>query len=241
MEVKHMSRSKPATTTPCKRFFEWSGGTGTLHYYDKEKKDRVEVKLPFTFLILDELATITGFCEQDSSRYWSNEVRSISKDELVVKTSAGIKQSGLYKNLADVRAKGAKYAKSIYISFCEPSTGEWLMGNIKAYGAALTAWIEFSSTCVPMNGKVTITGSQKAKKGATEYYTPVFEYSSASSDENDVAFELDKELQGYLDNYLSAVDADDEKQEIEVPQPARRAEHVFDADEEPINLDDIPF
>ena len=80
-----MSRSKPATTTPCKRFFEWSGGTGTLHYYDKEKKDRVEVKLPFTFLILDELATITGFCEQDSSRYWSNEVRSISKDELVVK------------------------------------------------------------------------------------------------------------------------------------------------------------
>ena len=113
--------------------------------------------------MLDELATITGFCEPAKSSYWSNEVRSVANEEFTVKTSNGTMEVGLYRNLTDVRSKGAKYAKSIYVSFNE--NGNWRMGNIKASGAALTAWIEFGKKHQVMGGRCSITGSEKAKKG----------------------------------------------------------------------------
>jgi hypothetical protein len=234
-----MSRSNPTPTNPAKKFFEWGGGTGTLHYYDKEKQERIEVKLPFEFLVLDELATITGFCEQDTSRYWSNEVRSVAKDEFIVKTSAGTKEAGYYRNLTDVRSKGAKYAKSIYIAYRE---GDGLViGNIKAYGACLTSWIEFSRKHVVTNGKVILTGSEEAKKGATTYYTPTFAYVSASDEENEIAIELDRELQVYLSKYLSTDKPDEVQAEEEVKTISQAAREVFEEATEEIDLSEIPF
>ena len=201
-----MSRSNPTPTNPAKKFFKWSGSKGQLVYYDKEKQLEVEVKLPFSFLVLDQLATITGFCEQDASSYWSNEVRSIKKDELTVRTSKGTKQIGLYDDLADVRSKGAKYAKSVYIAYEEGD--ELVIGNIKASGAALTAWIELSNKHVVTNGKVVLKGSEEAKKGTTVYYTPVFEWTHSDTTEDEVAVALDRELQVYLSQYLSAAQFD---------------------------------
>lgn len=201
-----MSRSNPTPTNPARRFFKWSGSKGELGYYDKEKQQEIPVTLPFTFLVLDQLATITGFCELDASQYWSNEVRSVAKEELTVRTSKGTKQVGLYKELADVRSSGAKYAKSIYIAYQED--GEFVIGNFKASGAALTAWIELSNKHAVGNGKVALTGSEEAKKGATTYYVPTFEWLHAEADEDRAAIELDKELQIYLSQYLSAAKFD---------------------------------
>lgn len=195
-----MSRSNPTPQNPAEKFFRWSGSKGKLTYWDKAEEKEIEVKFPFTFLVLDELATITGFCEPDSSSYWSNEVRSMN-EEFTVKTSAGTKEVGLYRNLTDVRSKGAKYAKSIYVSFLEGDA--WHMGNIKASGAALTAWIEFGKKVLPMGGKCSITGAEKAKKGTNEYYVPTFGYDRYDEEENQIAIELDKELQAYLGQYLS--------------------------------------
>lgn len=206
-----MSRSNPTPTNPAKRFLTWKGSKGILVYWDKEKEAEVEVKLPFTFLVLDQLATITGYCEPDESSYWSNEVRSVAKEELTVKTSRGTKQVGLYKDLADVRSKGAKYAKSIYIAYFDGD--EMVIGNIKASGAALTAWIEFSNKSVVANGKVTLTGAEEAKKGTTVYFVPTFEWSNSTSDDDQLAIELDKELQVYLSLYLSPPSFDRAHQE----------------------------
>lgn len=206
-----MSRSNPTPSNPARRFFTWKGSKGALVYWDKENAKEVEVKLPFEFLPLDQLATITGFCEPDESSYWSNEVRSVAREELTVKTARGTKQTGLYKDLADVRSKGAKYAKSIYLAYKED--GEFVIGNLKASGAALTAWIELGNICKPENGKVILTGSEEAKKGATTYFTPKFEYSSADLDENEIAIDLDKELQVYLSQYLAAAHFDRAQQE----------------------------
>ena len=140
-----MSRSSPTLTNPAKRFFEWSGGKGELSYYDKEKQERFTLPLPFDFLVLDELATITGWSDQDESRYWSNEVRSVAKEELNVRTVKGTKEVGLYKDLTQVRSKGAKYAQSVYIAYRDSNGGidQLVIGNIKMSGVALTAWIEF--------------------------------------------------------------------------------------------------
>jgi hypothetical protein len=199
-----MSRSNPTLTNPSQHFFSWVGSKGILVWYDKDNQKNVEVKLPFTFMVLDELATISGFSKRDQSSYWSNEVRNVANEEFIVKTSKGIKQAGLYKDLADVRAKGAKYAKSIYIA--HRIGDDYVIGNIKALGSCLSAWIEFSSRNVVGNGSVILTGSSHVPEdhGINEYYIPTFEYHSSTDEENEIAIVLDRELQVYLNQYLAA-------------------------------------
>ena len=197
-----MSRSQPDLTNPAQHFLKWSGSKGTLAWWNKDLKVEVPVKLPFKFLVLDELATITGYSDQDSSGYWSNEVRSVAREELHVKTAKGTKQVGLYKDLADVRSKGAKYAKSVYIA--HKVGDDYVIGNIKVSGAALTSWIELSGAHKVQNGKVTLTGSTEGTKGATTFKIPTFEYDHADDEENAVAIKLDRELQIYLSQYFAA-------------------------------------
>lgn len=199
-----MSRSQPTLTNPAKYFFSWKGSTGQVVYWDKENKKEVVVKLPFTFLPLDQLATIKGYNKRDESGYWSNECRNVSKDEFVVRTRKGIQQAGLYKDLADVRAKGAKYTKSIYIAYKKGD--DIVLANFNAGGSALSAWIEFSKSTVVENGQVTITGKTHvpAANSISEYYVPIFEYTHSDDTDDKIAFELDKELQVYLSQYLAS-------------------------------------
>jgi hypothetical protein len=207
-----MSRSNPQLTNPAGRFFEWSGSTGTLNFYDKEKQERINVPLPFSFLPLDELSTMVGYSKRDESGYWSNEIRNITKDTLIVRTKHGIAEQGLYNELANVRSKGAKYAKSIYIAY---KTREgWEIGNIKAHGSALSAWIEFSKTCRPENGKVTMTKGEAQDAPTGQFFAPVFTYEASSKDEDIEAFELDKQLQTYLEQYLKQPPITDVEDEI---------------------------
>lgn len=229
-----MSRSRPIETNPATRFFRWNGGDGSLEYYDKEKKQNIEVPLPFEFLVVDELATITGYCEPDESGYWSNEVRSVAREPFTVKTAKGTKETGFYRDLTDVRSKGAKYAKSVYIVFFE--NDEAMLGNLKVTGAALTPWIELAKTCKVENGKVAIIGADEQRKGSEKrpivYFVPTFEYQHSTGIEDRVAMELDKKLQAYLDTYLQA------KQEE--PLPPEPDELVEDLGE-PISLANVPF
>lgn len=229
-----MSRSNPAPANPAKRFFRWRGEQGELTYYDKEKQEEIVVKRPFTFMVLDELATITGFCEPEESSYWSNEVRSVAREELTVKTSKGVKQVGLYKDLADVRSKGAKYAKSIYIAFKDNEEDGWKIGNIRAHGAALTAWIEFGNKQITELGKITLVGSETAKKGKTVYHIPTFEWTNAETEEDEIAKELDQELQIYLAQYLAGVPTESFSDGTPVP------DEVHEVGEEPVDLEEVP-
>ena len=58
-----MSRSNPTANNPnpSARWFEWKGSTGKLVWYDKEQKVNNEVPNGFTFLVLDQLSTVTGY------------------------------------------------------------------------------------------------------------------------------------------------------------------------------------
>lgn len=199
-----MSRSQPNLTNPAHRFFEWNGAIGEVYYYDKEAKKQFTVPLPFEFLVLDELSTITGFNDDAQSRYWSNEVRNISKDQLRVGLfGKGIKYIGRYMD--DQRIKqvppDANYTKSVYIAFKE--NDEWVLGNIKFAGAALRAWIDFTKHNKVQNGKTLLTGFTEGKKGIVKFAIPTFEYTSSSSDEDEIAVTLDKALQIYLSQYLA--------------------------------------
>lgn len=231
-----MSRSNPTTKNPAVKFFSWSGSTGELVHYDKELEKRVSQKLPFTFIVLDELNTITGFSDEDTSSYWSNEVRNIKNDELIVKTSKGTRATGKYDELTEVRSKGAKYAKSVYIAYQDG--GHKVIANFKVYGAALTSWIDFTKKANIYQVAVTVAGKEEAKKGTTTYFTPVFESKTITQEENEEAVALDRELQTYLNQYFAIKEDDEAERPSLSGQPPIEAY----ADEgEPISLENIPF
>lgn len=206
-----MSRSQPTLQNPAEHFMEWSGSKGELSWWNKDKQARVPVKLPFTFMVLDELATITGYSKPDKSGFWSNEVRSTVKEELTVRMKSGVRYVGMYKNEQGIvqMPKGARYTKSVYIAHLG-GNGDYIMGNLKLSGSALTAWIEFGNGCKPENGTVTLTGSETVEGELGEYHVPKFEYRSSNDVENEAAMTLDKQLQIYLSQYLaSSVTADE--------------------------------
>lgn len=265
-----MSRSQPTLQNPAKHFFEWKGGTGTLEFYDKEQEKRINVPLPFSFLPLDQLATITGYNSQVKGGYYSNEVRNTAKEPFVIKLKGGVVSTGLYKNDQGVAQipKGAGYAKSIYLAH-KTKTGEYIIGNFKAAGSALGAWIEFNNKFKPETGKVTISRGEVQQSPVGEFYPPVFKFEASTPEEDAEAVRLDRELQIYLSQYLSAPKIDDEHHDdtelshdddgkATPEQVARfeqlKAEKLADKQEdreiqervrevfdEPINLDDIPF
>lgn len=232
-----MSRSNPAAdgqSNPATRFFEWSGSTGKIKYYDKEAKQSYEVDLPFSFLVLDQLNTITGFSKKDQSGYWSNEVRNLTTDVLTVKTKAGVKAEGLYKSqaIANILAAGGKYTKSVYIAYMNDDN-ELALGHLKLAGSAISAWIEFSNLHQGQKMyqiAVVISDATAAKNGKTDYFIPVFEARQVTPETDAKAKELDKQIQDYLGQYLSSK-----------PRPSADAptdveiEDVDDAEEETLD------
>lgn len=198
-----MSRSnkQEGSQNPAKMWFEWSGATGQIKYFDKNKNENLFLPLPFNFLVLDQLSTLTGYHDEKQSGIWANEVRNVRIEPFIVRTKEGIYGKGTYDMVKNL--KGVRYTKSIYIAYYDENK-ELQIGNLKAVGSSLSAWIEFTKGKDVYENAVSITKAVQAKKGATKYFVPVFEVKSPVSEEtNALALELDKELQAYLTDYLA--------------------------------------
>lgn len=176
--------------------------SGTVSYYDKSIEQNVSVPTPLEFIVLDQVAAIKGWSDADESMYWSNEVRSISKDEVTVRTSKGVRETGIWKNIkGSPNIAGAKYTASIYIAH---KSGEGLViSNLALSGSSLKPWIEFTKKHRVTSSKVVISGWADAKKGAVNYKTPIFEAVAMSDSEKQEAIALDEQLQVYLNQYFS--------------------------------------
>lgn len=201
-----MSRSIPTQNSPnpsC-RFFEWDGSKGGIRYYDKDKKENVELGLKFTFIFLDELATVKGWHEPSESGIFSNEVRDTREQQLLVKAFKGGQiAEGFYKDIKDkVVAAGGHFTANIYIGF---KNGNSLsIGSLQFKGAALNAWVDFrkANQKAIHEKAVTITGTKDGKKGKVVFKTPVMAIKDITEETNTEAMALDKQLQEYLDGYF---------------------------------------
>lgn len=205
-----MSFSNPTLTNPAQHFFEWKGGEGKLEFYDKEKKERITMPLPIEFIVLDELAKITGYSKPDKSGYYSNEVRNSAKEKFTVKIKGNIVFTGFYKNSQGIAQvpKGASYAKSIYIAH-KTKAGEYIIGNITAAGSARSAWFDFIKKHVVGNGKVIMTKGAQQESGTGPFYPPEFTYEHLTPEDYEAAMRLDKELQIYLNQYFAKATTSD--------------------------------
>lgn len=245
-----MSRSNNVELiNPANKFFEWNGENGGFKYYNKEKKETIAVPLPFTFIVLDCLATIKGFDDDAKSGFWSNEVRDVSKELLTVRNKQGICSTGIYKDIIETKVlKGAKFCQSVYIAYYEGR--DLQIGNIQMVGACLGAWFEFKKAHKIYDIAVSVASFTDEVKGKTEYKAPVFSAKAVTAETNEQAIELDKELQDYLGKYFARRSAPVEV-EPEKEAPAQQSQQSRSFEDEKVThipstapaeeIDDLPF
>lgn len=232
-----MSLSQERPTNPAKLYLKVK--SGNIVYYDKESQENITVPTPFEFIVLDQLATIKGWSDQDESGFWSNEVRRVGTDVLTVRTSKGMKEQGIWREIkGSASLAGAKYNSSVYIAYKGKDGLE--VANLALTGAALNAWIEFTSKNRVNSNKVILASWEDAKKGSVQYKVPVFQAVPLKDDEKAEAVELDRELQEYLKEYFSYT-PDDGHDESSAKGTSKDVV-IDDFDEnETIDLSDIPF
>ena len=239
-----MSRSNPSVNAPnpATRWYEWNGEKGVVRYYDKDAKVNVDVPLPFTFLLLDELASVRGWHDPSQSGIYSNEVRDTTKDAMVVKSfKGGTLAEGYYKAIKDrVNAQGGQFVANCYVA-AKLETGLSLC-SMRFKGSSLGAWMEFrkANRSALYERAVQIIGFTEGKKGRIVFRVPTFALKDVSKETNDRAVALDKTLQAYLEGYLQRKTRD------QADEPA--SDHVDDAQQPedwpqgPELMDsDIPF
>jgi len=233
-----MSRSNNTELqNPAKRFIEWKSDKKCFVYYDKEKAEQVEIKLPVRFLALDTLSTIKGYSDNDNSGFWSNEIRDLKNESLIVKTQKGECAKGLYENIMGNKdMTGAKYYQSLYAMMKEGK--DYIMVNFQIGGSALGQWIEFRKKNKIFDGAIEIKTMIEGSKGKTVYNMPVFTKIPVTEEAETNAKEMDQELQEYLTAYFrknhTAVETIAHVTRGDAPEPTQE----FIPEE---NSDDLPF
>lgn len=246
-----MSRSNPEINqNPTTRYFEWDGENGGVKYYDKEREENdrtVHVKMPFTFLFLDQLSKITGWNDNAGKNVYSNEVKWTNESPFTVRVDKHTIAQGLYGDIKnDVKAQGGRFTSSVYIAYKDGD--EMKIGNISFRGAALSEWMDFMKS----NQKGVHEKAVKVdvhpeifKKGKTEYRIPTFSIQDTKPETDEQAKELDATLQMYLrakpdykpetPNETSSVDAGESAYDASVKASSDGTELDNDVD------DDLPF
>jgi len=233
-----MSRSNPQQnlTNPATRWMEWNGEQGVVRYYDKEKKENVDLGADLTFLLLDQLGCVNGWHDPSNSGIYSNEVRDSRAEVLLVKSfKGGVIAEGLYKAIKDrVNTAGGSFHAQCYVAY-KNGGGALSIGSLKFKGAALHAWAEFAkANRGDLDSKaVKIEGFTEGKKGRIVYRVPVFKMVNTSAETDAQAVALDKQLQVFLDSYLKRNKRD------QVEAPAQHVDHE-DMAQEATSYDHVP-
>lgn len=199
-----LKREVTKTTNPTSKFLEWKSNNKSFSFFNKELKQNVEVKLPLTFIVLEEYHKISGFSDSDQTGIYSNEVLQIGTEELEVRTHKGrIIASGIYKNIKGaVNAAGGNYHKSIYAV-----TKEGELINISLKGAAVSKWsklVEKGAWKRLSDEWISIESAEDHKKGMVKYSTPNFVFNTSLSDaELKMVQAKATELENYLTTYFA--------------------------------------
>lgn len=208
-----MSRSNQLPEHPCKKFIDYKGDTGQFFYYDKDAQKKVELLAPMYLVVLDELATITGFNKEFKCGIFSNEVHSTKKEDMNVRTFKGGRSLvGKYADIKDaIKAMGGSYTQSVYAMLVTEGNTELV--NFRFHGASLNEWIDKK-----INAQKFIIGIVdfvQKQNGGIKYMAPVFKPFALSEELNAKATAMDVELQ----KYLAERKARQAEQDIEASNP----------------------
>jgi hypothetical protein len=207
-----MSLSNPRQVNPASKFIEWSGSKGKFYYYDKAAQENVFFEDKIYIVPLDELSTIKGFHKQSESSIYSNEVKNITKEKLIVKSfKGGAIASGLYSEIKG-SLEGGKFGKSIYAAMISTDGKDLELVNFQLHGSSLGSFIDAKINVDNGNVIVLAPSTEELKNGNTIYFAPKIIKKEVRPDIMDRCKDMDKELQTYLDGYINT--PQEEKEQI---------------------------
>lgn len=254
-----MSRSNPNTNAPhpAVYWFEWNGTDGNFRYWDKELNEgeggRVEVPNGFSFILLDQTASVTGYSEKLEKGIFSNEVRDTRTERFTVKVhkSNQTLAEGIYSDIKErIQVNGGKFTANCYVAF--KHNKKLMIGVVQMRGASITPWFEF----VKENRKgiyekaIIVKSTTQEKKGRNEYLAPVFELLEISEATNKEAIALDGQVQEFLKSYFQRRQVDKVSSPSEQAQPDAKDDKGRQPDsvggeplegDGPPESDDVPF
>lgn len=266
-----LNPSGAGNPSPATRRYQWRGGEHLdegkyrLSYYDKDKGEDVEAKLPFDIWWLDNTWSITG--GGDGYYYWTNEAApagaetpgSVMTLHKAVFDRDGNRSSeviarGTYRQILDVVGvpdktgkkrlpNDMKFTNNYY--FLNPESKEIEMIQMK--GSAFGAFVQFQNAnrgYDQKKGRILLDEELK-KTGAVYYYAPKYE---VVGEYNDEELKLMNEKAIVVDNYIKGLygkGAQDVQEGYGVDQtPAQyQGEENQETGEkaEELDLNDVPF
>lgn len=241
--------------SPVTKYIQWKSTKKAFEYYDKESGGNVEVKLPVTFIAVDDFFGVSGG-ELDSSNVFHAITSGIAphiNQPIVVKRDGYEIAKGLWKDIKDdVKAQGGTY--TVYTYAIMKLDGDDELVCFKLAGSGRSAWFEKEG-----NGdKITVKDSEEKKNGAVVYNQPIFKTEELTQAE--VASLEANPLVAAFDEYSKAkkeqkdeADTDDEVEQEVAPGPdltppvqaEPEEEDVFASDpegaKEGAKLSDVPM
>lgn len=220
------------STNPAEKFIEWKSDHQKFAYWNKEKEANVFIELPFKFLALKQLHTVTGYNPKFGSGIYSNEVEYLSTQELTVKyfKDKELIAKGLWNDIkSEVDNHKGGYALSLYVML-EDGT----IACLKLKGASVGQWYEFTkkSKSRLYDEWINVKGYGEGQQGNVQYTFPIYEYDQSLNDEQgalaDTAFDT---LEGHLNKYFNNDNSNSGNNTEEV------LETIPSTDED----DDLPF
>jgi len=195
---------------PAVKFVEFKNGQ--FQYWDKNKSEVVEVKLPIRLTVLDTLSKVSGWSDKHGAKIISNEVRAIWEDTLELcvyekqpsgKSKRTVLIKGIYHNdhqKAEILSTGAKFVSSVYAVMDKE------LVNFSFKGAVLSEWLKGSQ-----DGTFEVKKIEDRKKGSVDYKVPIFE----AVDGEKIDQKLAAGLAIYLDQYFNGSKEEEEKEVVE--------------------------
>lgn len=248
--------------SPAKRKITWRGGEHLdegrfrLSYYDKDKAESVEYKLPMTICPLDETQTITGGGE--GYRYWSTEGvygteivlhrttyhddGSYTDEEVARGTYAQIKKevgkqdkNGDYKLPADM-----KYTTNLYYFNLETEQIE--VFEIK--GSAVRPFINYKNATKNWKQKKLVIDQdpELKKQGVVYYYAPTYSSAEYGDGEMEKLREPDDVVVDYIKTITGVGQSGGSDGVDQTPAQYQGEENQETGEKgEELDLNDVPF
>jgi hypothetical protein len=231
-----MSLSNPKLQNPATKFIEFKGDKGIFQYFDKANGENVELQMPFYFVVLDELSTITGYNKDNDCGIYSNEIHSLNDEILKVKTfKGGISIVGKYSEIKnDLKAIGGKFTKSIYAMLLgKPNE----LVHFKFFGAAFSSWLDKR---IDLNKcAVFVNETSQGKNGNVVYTFPIFKAFPIPEAKKYIlseAVEMDKQLQKYIVSYKNYQIEKVEAKEETTTNPAETSQFSESGENDEFNM-----
>ncbi|SDG72773.1 hypothetical protein SAMN04487996_12292 [Dyadobacter soli] len=119
---------------PSQFYLEWNSEKSSFCYYSTEEQGRIPFDLPFRFLALKFMNTITGWDSNARKQIYSNEISDTRMEHFRVAYRDGSTiATGLYSDIKDdLVAVGGRFTRSIYAM-----TPKGAIANIKLTGGQM--------------------------------------------------------------------------------------------------------